>query len=60
MSDDTFSTSSTFEAVQAVANDGANYAPAEVPTPENSKRKTDSSQLPAGQDSPAPTGNLSC
>jgi len=36
------------------------FAPAEVPTPDNSKRKTDSSQLPANQDSPANSGNLCC
>jgi len=36
------------------------YPVASVPTPDNSKRKTDSSQLPANQDSPAPVGNSSC
>ena len=36
------------------------YPPASVPDSNNSKRKTDSSQLPASQDSPAKVGNSSC
>lgn len=48
----------TVEATKATAN--FEYPIAEVPTSDNSKRKTDSSQLPASQDAPAPTGNLSC
>lgn len=36
------------------------FTPAEVPTSENSKRKTDSSQLDASQESPANVGNSSC
>ena len=31
-----------------------------TPTSENSKRKTDSSQLPSEENSPTNTGNLSC
>jgi hypothetical protein len=48
----------TPEAIKAVANEIAPIA--EVPTPGNSKRKTDSSQLPANQDSPAPAGDACC
>lgn len=36
------------------------FNPAEVPTPENSKRKGDVSQLPVGLDSAPNIGNLSC
>lgn len=48
----------TPEAIKALAN---NIVPvAEVPTSENSKRKSDSSALNPGMDSPANVGNLSC
>lgn len=48
----------TPEAIKALAN---NIVPiAEVPTSANSKRQSDSSAIPAGMDSPANVGNLSC
>lgn len=36
------------------------YPVGSVPTDDNSKRKTDSSQLSASQDAPATIGNSSC
>jgi hypothetical protein len=42
------------------ANVNQAYPVGEVPSPDNSKRKTDSSQLPANQDAPAHIADGSC